>query len=287
MPDLTLPTARAERDDLADRVDVLDKVGVLRTLPDDMHVTTDMVAEFYGVGVEAVRSLVKDNRAEVDDDGYRVVIRSEFEKSFGDLSNLDPRARQIALFPRRAVLRAGMLLRDSDVAKKVRSYLLDSEQVSRTFDPSTLSRLDILKMALAAEEEKSVLEAALESAAPAIAYHERHIAENDDVVLVEVWGSWCGLTRPRAFSALLDANLVYRKLIGRRWSKRRGQLVDEFEYRPRAGATFEWFELRPQHDAPRHHNGQVRQTLYVKAFYADRLAEKAGIARVTQGGEAA
>lgn len=128
MTDLTLAAARAERDALASRTDVLDKVGVLRTLPDDMHVTTEMAAEFYGVGIEAIRSLVKDNRDEIEDDGYRVVIRSEFEKSFGDLSNLDPRARQIALFPRRAVLRIGMLLRDSLVARKVRDYLLDAER---------------------------------------------------------------------------------------------------------------------------------------------------------------
>ncbi|MBF6411006.1 GIY-YIG nuclease family protein [Nocardia farcinica] len=36
MTDLTLAGARAERDALANRTDVLDKVGVLRTLPDDM-----------------------------------------------------------------------------------------------------------------------------------------------------------------------------------------------------------------------------------------------------------
>ncbi|PFW99796.1 hypothetical protein CJ469_05068 [Nocardia farcinica] len=43
------------------------------------------------------------NREELDSDGYRVVIRSAFERSFDNLSNLDPKVRQIALFPRRAV----------------------------------------------------------------------------------------------------------------------------------------------------------------------------------------
>lgn len=61
------------------------------------------------------------NRDELEEDGYRVVIRSEFERFYGDPANLiAPQARQIALFPRRAVLRVGMLLRDSDVAKRVR-----------------------------------------------------------------------------------------------------------------------------------------------------------------------
>ena len=47
--DLTLATARPERDRLVDRTDVLDKVGVLRMLPDGLHATTEMVATFYEV----------------------------------------------------------------------------------------------------------------------------------------------------------------------------------------------------------------------------------------------
>lgn len=97
MSDLTLPGARGERDQLAARTDVLDRVGALRTLPDDMHVTTPMVAEFYGVDVELIRYHVKANREELDSDGYRVVNRSEFESEFGSLSNLDPKVRQVAL----------------------------------------------------------------------------------------------------------------------------------------------------------------------------------------------
>lgn len=152
-----MAAAREERDSLAARTDVLDKVGVLRTLPDDMHVTTEMAAEFYGVGLEAIKSLVKDNRDEIEEDGYRVVIRSEFERSFGDLSNLDPRARQIALFPRRAVLRVGMLLRDSLVARKVRDYLLDSEQAVQSMPVEPLSGLEYALALVNAEQR--VLEA--------------------------------------------------------------------------------------------------------------------------------
>jgi hypothetical protein len=126
MTDLTLAAARAERDSLATRTDVLDKVGVLRTLPDDMHVTTEMVAEFYEVGIETVKNTVKRNRDEFEDDGYRAVTRGAFEERF--IVNLPSTTSIIAVFPRRAVLRVGMLLRDSLVARKVRDYLLDSEQ---------------------------------------------------------------------------------------------------------------------------------------------------------------
>jgi phage antirepressor YoqD-like protein len=129
--DLTLPSARAERDALANRTDVLRRIRAFCALPEDTHITTDLVARFYGAGVEAIKSLVKDNRSELESDGYRVLNRAEFAGSSGDLSNLDPKARQIAVFPLRAVLRVGMLLRDSEVARELRTLLLD------TFEEST------------------------------------------------------------------------------------------------------------------------------------------------------
>ncbi|MGW5340325.1 hypothetical protein ACWEQD_18155 [Rhodococcus pyridinivorans] len=87
-----------------------------------------MVARYYEVDREAVRQIVTRNRDELDDDGYRVVTRAAFESDIASLSNIAPRARTIALFPRRAVLRIGMLLRDSEIGRQVRDYLLDTEQ---------------------------------------------------------------------------------------------------------------------------------------------------------------
>ncbi|TDO18181.1 hypothetical protein EV580_1365 [Mycobacterium sp. BK086] len=131
--DLTLPDARAERDALAGRTDVLDKVGVLRCLPDDMHATTEMVAEFYETSVEAIRQAVKRNRDELDDDGYQVLGRLEVSDKLSltpDELGMPRNAGSIGLYPRRAVLRLGMVLRDSPVARQTRDYLLDAEQVS-------------------------------------------------------------------------------------------------------------------------------------------------------------
>ncbi|WP_330253035.1 hypothetical protein OG874_00020 [Nocardia sp. NBC_00565] len=174
MSDLTLATARAERDALAARTDVLDKVGVLRSLPGGMYVTTEMAAEFYEVSVELIRRVVSDNRAELDSDGYRVTIRSAFESEYGSLSNLDPRARQIALFPRRAVLRIGMLLRDSDVARRVRDYLLNSEERERTLDPANLTRLQILEIAMDSERRALELAAQVEADRPMVERAKQH-----------------------------------------------------------------------------------------------------------------
>lgn len=75
--DLTVAAARAERDALIERADILDKVGTLRMLPDDMHVMTAEVAAFYEVSVDVIRQTVHRNREEFDEDGYEVLSRAE------------------------------------------------------------------------------------------------------------------------------------------------------------------------------------------------------------------
>lgn len=150
-------------------------------------------------------------------------------------------------------------------------------ETALAFDPSTLSRLDILRLAMQAEEEKAVLEAALESAAPAIAYHDRYVSD-DDVQIIKVWGAQYGLTDPEARDLLVKKNIIYRLFIGERWSEKQRKKVPEYEWRARAGrVTFAWFDLRPQHNVARHHNGQVRQTLYVRQFFALELGRKVGL----------
>lgn len=135
MTDLTAPNARAERDSLADRTDVLDKVKVLSLLPDDMHATAEQVATYFEVGVETIKSVVKYNRDEVDSDGYHVVRGSELRLNFNPSSlGLDPRTPSLALFNRRVMLRIAMLLRDSGVARRVRTHLLDVEAGVRELD---------------------------------------------------------------------------------------------------------------------------------------------------------
>ena len=75
--DLTAPAARAQRDTLAARTDVLDKVKVLSLLPDDMHATTEQVATYFEVSVDTISQLVARNRDELSSDGYAVVKRSD------------------------------------------------------------------------------------------------------------------------------------------------------------------------------------------------------------------
>jgi hypothetical protein len=129
-PEAALLESRALRDSVRNRTDSLDRVKALILLPDDIHVTTSMVADYFEVGVEAVKSLVKDHRRELTANGYRILAGQEL-RSFKDLSGIHPRTPSLALFSRRTVLNVAMLLQDSPVAREVRVHLLDTEAERR------------------------------------------------------------------------------------------------------------------------------------------------------------
>jgi len=128
------------RENYISRIDVLEKVKQLLLLPDVNMATTQQVADFYDVDIEAIKYHIKNNRDELELDGYMVwkasdfktnnmselkiiVNRGSFEVEFtnGQKETFAPRG--VGLFPRKAILRIGILLRDSEIASKVREKL--------------------------------------------------------------------------------------------------------------------------------------------------------------------
>ncbi|WP_346779926.1 hypothetical protein [Streptomyces sp. S3(2020)] len=131
--------SKSLRDSVLERTDVLDRVKALSLLPDGMHVTTAMVAAYFEVGLKAIESLVVDHREELVANGYRVLTGTELT-SFKEVSGIQSRSRSLALYPRRAVLNVAMLLRDSEVARQARVYLLDMEYLARTQPQESTAR---------------------------------------------------------------------------------------------------------------------------------------------------
>ena len=134
---VVLLESRTMRSALGSRVEVLDKVKALELLPDGVHVTARMAADYFEVGYEAVYKLIQRNRAELEANGL-VVLRGADLHSF-ELDNLSssagsyPQGRaRLTLLSRRTLLNTAMLLRDSDVALRVRTYLLDVEDAARS-----------------------------------------------------------------------------------------------------------------------------------------------------------
>ena len=86
--------------------------------------TTEMVATYYNVEIDTIKKVVERNYIELTSNGYRVLEGEEL-RDIKSLCQLKSRARSLALFSKRAILNVGMLLRDSEVAKELRSRLLD------------------------------------------------------------------------------------------------------------------------------------------------------------------
>jgi hypothetical protein len=129
--ELVLTESRTMRAQTADRVDVLDKVKALALLPDGVHATIEIVAGFFEASVDAIEKVVQRNRKELEENGY-VVLRGAEYRSFAadNLSAANPKSRTVALFTRRTILNVGQLLTESEVAKQVRTYLLDVEETA-------------------------------------------------------------------------------------------------------------------------------------------------------------
>jgi uncharacterized coiled-coil DUF342 family protein len=107
-------------------ISVLDKVSHLDTLEQTEFATFKQVCEFFQVPPQAIKSLVFDHKEELLLDGYKVFLKKELQKFLKGTFEIPNRG--LALFPRRAVLRIAMLLRDSPIARNIRTYLLKVEE---------------------------------------------------------------------------------------------------------------------------------------------------------------
>ncbi|GAA2990227.1 hypothetical protein GCM10017559_07800 [Streptosporangium longisporum] len=144
------PSLRAEH---MGRVDVLDKVKAISLLPDDTHADVAIVATYYEVGTGTIDSLVRRNRAELERNGLRVIKGEEYrEFATVTLKIANSKARSTTLFSRRTILNVGQLLVESPVAKSVRSYLLDVEELAppeirtEALERAALSRAQVLML---------------------------------------------------------------------------------------------------------------------------------------------
>jgi hypothetical protein len=132
--DLILVESRTAREQYINQLDILDKVKKLVLLPDDVHATVELWADYYEVDVDAVESHIRRNRDELESDGMKILKGKDLTKfvsAFETEASISKKARFLTLIPRRGGLRLGMLLRDSPIAKTVRTYLLDTEQENR------------------------------------------------------------------------------------------------------------------------------------------------------------
>ncbi|MFS0657441.1 hypothetical protein AB1L07_02285 [Niallia alba] len=174
------------------KVEVLEKVKELITLPNTEIFTSKQVADWYEVSDDTLRQLFVRNKEELLVNGA-VTISGKELRDIKSLSGLKTRAGSITVYSKRAMLNVGMLLRDSEIAIRVRKTLLDQqEQMS---DEQKVVGLDKEKMLVmdiifADSEEDKML--ALGSYRK---YKNEHITKlekqiNEQKPVVDAWGTF-------------------------------------------------------------------------------------------------
>lgn len=111
--------------------------------------TTEEIARYYEVESSVVRHASKQHRDELLNDGWREVKGQENLKSLrsigSEVFSLPRATTRIAIWTPRASLRLGMILRDSVIAKAVRTSLLDAME---TIVPAQSVRIRELELEL-------------------------------------------------------------------------------------------------------------------------------------------
>ena len=134
---------KEERDKYIDRINVLEKVKDLLLLGDSEFATTQQVADYYEVDISVIQKLVSRNKQELESNGLKLNSKNDIKNLIGQDVKLEITIpnRGMKLFPKRAILNVGMLLRDSKVAKEVRTRLLDIIHDTEKNNPKIINNI--------------------------------------------------------------------------------------------------------------------------------------------------
>ena len=199
---------RTLRDNSVNHYEVLEKVKELFLLPGTELATLKLVADFYEVDEKAIEKVYTRHFDELESDGM-------CSKKYSELSNLqyvglktakgkvtftfengetfDYPTRGTKVFPRRAILRVGMLLRDSVIAKEVRTQLLNIEEKSSDeVKVQDINEEQSLMLAVGMAVASGDANAVAVATTNLIAFKNRHIEKlkNDNKALAEGILEW-------------------------------------------------------------------------------------------------
>ncbi len=113
--------------------------------------TTEQIAEFYETPIDTVKSVVKYHRSEFDADGLKILTGKELNSARLKF-NLANKARNVTIWNPRSTLRLGYLLRDSTVAKAVRTTSLDF--IEQAASPKTHAEITLAHSQRLVDDEK-------------------------------------------------------------------------------------------------------------------------------------
>lgn len=156
MKEVQILESKELREKCINRIEVLDRVKKLLLIPQTELATVKQVAEYYEVDVDVIQRIYQRNQDELISDGVKVETTKKFLNeqnvqlenlvgksilTFSTGEKLEIPNRGLKIFPKRAILRVGMLLRDSEVAKEIRTRLLDIVQDTEDKAPEIIQQV--------------------------------------------------------------------------------------------------------------------------------------------------
>ena len=201
---------RSIRDKCVGHYEVLERVKELLLLPGTELMSIEQVANYYEVSIDHIKSLYGLNREEIDGDGTEMIPRGFYNGSVINPTSVEQKQtsvtytfengqivtinnRGLKAFSKRAVLRIGMILQQSSIAKEVRTQLLNIEEKSsnevKIHDINEEQSLMLaVGMAVASGDANAVAVATTNL----IAFKNRHIEKlkNDNKALAEGILEW-------------------------------------------------------------------------------------------------
>lgn len=175
------------RESYMNREDVLEKVEGLLLLPNTGYATTKQVAEFYKVDRLTLNKVIERNKNELIEDGmcYKRYgeVTNEVNRQDVNLLSMGVSYRGTNVFPRRAILRVGMLLRDSKIAKEVRTQLLNiEEKATEEVKVADINEEQMLQMAVGQAFASHDINALLQASGRLMEFKNRHIIEMENKI---------------------------------------------------------------------------------------------------------
>lgn len=214
---------RELRDIYVGHYDVLERVKRLLLLPDKETASVKQIAEYYStyrtdeekakgqndiiISEDTIQKIYQRNKEEFAKDGVLVKKSSDFlnwtkcpsqrgsvTMLFQDGQTLTISNAGIKTFPKRAILRIGMLLTGSEVSSEIRTQLLNIEE--KTSSETKLKDIDEeqnLMLNVGMAYASGNIEAVMKATTEYNAFQNRHIErlENDNKALAEGILEWC------------------------------------------------------------------------------------------------
>ncbi|MBW2963114.1 DNA-binding protein [Mesonia aestuariivivens] len=131
MKDLT--TSDIDRQNVLNNTLVLDNLRTYLGVPgmlfqEEYKYTKQQISEFYQIDIATIERYLENNEKEIKHNGY-VVLKGknlkEFKNQFGHILKLSSNTAHLGVFNFRSFLNLGMLLVESEIAKALRSKILD------------------------------------------------------------------------------------------------------------------------------------------------------------------